>query len=85
MSRTAVGAFTAMPIAVFRATRARFTALCARITSTRALATSTSARVTKDLGCVPTWKKPWALRRLTSARSSAAMFTSTSRFERSSV
>ncbi len=85
MSLTSVGALTAMPIAALSATRARLTAFWARITLTRPLATSTSARVTKDLGWVPTWKKPCALRRLTSARSSAATFTSTSRLESSRV
>src|SRR5258708_2290860 len=54
------------------------------MTLTRAFATSTSARVTKDLGWVPTWKNPCALRRLTSARSSAARLTWTSRLESSS-
>src|SRR5216683_1792361 len=55
------------------------------MTLTRAFATSTSARVTKDLGWVPTWKNPCALRRLTSARSSAARLTWTSRLESSSM
>ena len=79
MSRTRVGVFTGMPMRVFRVVREMTTALRAPIRLTWAVATSTSARVTEDLGCVPTSKKPLALRRLTRARSRAAWLTSTSR------
>ena len=79
MSRTRVGVFTGMPMSVLRVVREITTALRAPIRLTCAVATSTSARVTADLGWVPTSKKPLALRRFTRARSRAAWFTSTSR------
>src|SRR3989338_3335788 len=83
MSFTRVGALIAMPMAVLSAMRARLTAFCDRMRSTRALATSTSARVTSNLGRVPTSKKPRALRRFSAARSTAWALTTTRRAAKS--
>ena len=83
MSLTRVGALIAMPMAWLSPMRARLTAFWARMSATRALATSTSARVTSNFGRVPTSKKPRALLRLSSARSTACALTTTSRLERS--